>query len=66
MLNHKIKSKSLAAIDVKREDRIISSHNKSTIENKKVLKTKDSLIYQLLKRWWYAIEEWPPSNYNAE
>ena len=32
--------------------------------DKKVLKTKSSLVFQILKRWWYALPKWPPENYN--
>ena len=23
-----------------------------------------NLVYQLLKRWWYALPKWPPENYD--
>lgn len=29
-----------------------------------VPKTKYSLVYEILKRWWYVLPEWPPKNYN--
>lgn len=31
----------------------------------KVLKTKHSLVSQLLKRWWYALPKWPPENFDT-
>jgi hypothetical protein len=31
----------------------------------KVLKTKDSLVNQFLKRWWYALPKWPPEDYDV-
>lgn len=31
---------------------------------KKVVKSKDVLIYEVLKRWWYCVPEWPPAGYN--
>lgn len=30
----------------------------------KVLKTKNSLVSQLLKRWWYALPKWPPEEFD--
>jgi hypothetical protein len=30
----------------------------------KVLKTKNSLVSQLLKRWWYALPKWPPEDFD--
>jgi hypothetical protein len=33
---------------------------------KKILKPKSSLVNQVLRRWWYALDEWPPKNYNYE
>jgi hypothetical protein len=27
---------------------------------------KEILIYKILKRWWYAIGEWPPRDYNPQ
>lgn len=30
----------------------------------KVLKTKNSLVSQLLKRWWFALPKWPPENFD--
>ena len=48
--------------EIEKSEKKISSNN----TNGKILKPKDSLIYQLLKRWWYAIEEWPPRDFNPE
>jgi len=31
---------------------------------KKVVKTKDDLVYDVLKRWWYCLPDWPPVNYD--
>ena len=31
----------------------------------KILKPKSILVYQLLKRWWYALPKWPPENYDC-
>ena len=35
---------------------------------KKVVKSKDALVYEVLKRWWYCMPDWPPvgMNYNKE
>lgn len=51
--------------------KIISKDSSSTAnafkakeKNGKVLKTKDSLVSQLLKRWWYALPEWPAKDYH--
>lgn len=30
----------------------------------KVLKTKSSLVNQLLRRWWYALPKWPPEDFD--
>lgn len=37
-------------------------------EAKTVVKTKDVLVYDVLKRWWYCMPDWPPAgfDYNAE
>jgi hypothetical protein len=32
--------------------------------SKRVLKPKSSLVNQLLIRWWYALDPWPPVNYD--
>ena len=53
-------SKKIRSLD--KTEKKISSNN----SNGKILKPKDSLIYQLLKRWWYAIEEWPSRDFNPE
>jgi hypothetical protein len=29
------------------------------------LKPKGVLVYELLKRWWYALPPWPPQNYDT-
>lgn len=29
-------------------------------------KPKDALIYDVLKRWWYALPDWPPANYDYQ
>jgi len=31
---------------------------------KKVVKSKDVLVYEVLKRWWYCVPDWPPVGYN--
>eukprot|EP00331_Platyophrya_macrostoma_P031970 CAMPEP_0176439036 /NCGR_PEP_ID=MMETSP0127-20121128/19682_1 /TAXON_ID=938130 /ORGANISM="Platyophrya macrostoma, Strain WH" /LENGTH=266 /DNA_ID=CAMNT_0017823185 /DNA_START=15 /DNA_END=815 /DNA_ORIENTATION=+ len=28
------------------------------------LKTKNSLVYDVLKRWWYVMPDWPPKDYD--
>ena len=28
------------------------------------MKPKSSLVYKILKRWWYALPKWPPENYD--
>jgi len=39
--------------------------NKKKVEGSgKVLVTKKTLVINFLKRWWYAIEDWPPRNYD--
>ena len=60
----KIKSKSKSKIIKKKVNKEKKdSTNKS---NKKViLKTKGSLINDLLERWWYALPSWPPENYDT-
>jgi hypothetical protein len=30
----------------------------------KVLKTKSTLVNQLLRRWWYALPKWPPEDFD--
>ena len=42
------------------------SKKKTNNNNNKILKPKAILVYQLLKRWWYALPKWPPENYNCE
>ena len=51
-------------------------HIKKIIKNKKkeirssskqksiILKPKGTLVYELLERWWYALPDWPPNNYD--
>jgi len=29
-----------------------------------VLKTKDSLVKDILKRWWYVLPDWPPKDFD--
>lgn len=43
-----------------------SSAKKKSLPNAKktILKPKSSLVYQILKRWWYALPKWPPENYD--
>ena len=37
-----------------------------TSSTKKVsLKPKGVLVYELLKRWWFALPSWPPENYDT-
>ena len=31
-----------------------------------VVKTRDDLIYDVLKRWWYVLPEWPPKDTNYQ
>jgi len=28
------------------------------------LKTKKALIYDVLKRWWYCLPDWPPRDFD--
>jgi len=28
------------------------------------VRPKDTLVYDVLKRWWYCMEEWPPKDYD--
>ena len=35
-----------------------------SIASPKVLKTKNSLVSQLLTRWWYALPKWPPEDFD--
>ncbi len=30
----------------------------------KILKTKGTLVNQLLRRWWYALPKWPPEDFD--
>ncbi|EAR90514.3 hypothetical protein TTHERM_00118590 (macronuclear) [Tetrahymena thermophila SB210] len=45
-----------------------SSGQKSTSSSRNreepVRKGKDTIVYEILKRWWYALPDWPPANYN--
>lgn len=41
-----------------------SESKKQTQPEDKVLKTKDSIISGILRRWWYCMPEWPPKDYN--
>lgn len=34
--------------------------------SKIVLKTKSSLIHQLLTRWWYVLPHWPPEDFDPK
>ena len=51
----------------------ISSTHKTTPKKKVTssstkkisLKPKGYLVYELLKRWWYALPQWPPENYDT-
>ena len=29
-------------------------------------RNKSHLVDELAKRWWYALEEWPPANFNYD
>ena len=40
-----------------------NSNNKNS--SNKILKPKASLVYDLLKRWWYSMPKWPPENYDC-
>lgn len=46
----------------------VKPKRESKEEPKKVVKKKDVLVYDVLKRWWYALPEWPPAghDYSAE
>ncbi len=48
--------KKVAATSVKKEVKKETSG--------KVLKTKGSLVNQLLRRWWYALPKWPPEDFD--
>lgn len=47
---------------VVREAMIQKSAGKPQV--KKVVKSKDVLVYEVLKRWWYCCPDWPPVGYN--
>jgi hypothetical protein len=48
----------------------INSNTKNKIPTKNVGNgngnRKEILIYKILKRWWYAIGEWPPKDFNPQ
>ncbi|EGR33213.1 transmembrane amino acid transporter protein, putative [Ichthyophthirius multifiliis] len=46
----------------KEEKRKNSSRNREL----QVRKGKEFLVYEVLKRWWYVIKEWPPQDYNYQ
>jgi len=29
-----------------------------------ISKPKNNIVYDILKRWWYCMEDWPPQNYD--
>ena len=39
--------------------------NSPSMKNSIILKPKGILVYELLERWWYALPDWPPTNYDA-
>ncbi|KAL4468603.1 hypothetical protein ABPG74_005106 [Tetrahymena malaccensis] len=46
-----------------------SSAQKSTSSSSRnreepVRKGKDTIVYEVLKRWWYALPDWPPANFD--
>jgi hypothetical protein len=53
--------------------KVLSSASKKTITKesgvsstkKTSLKPKGILVYELLKRWWYALPTWPPENFDT-
>jgi len=59
-------TKKLSSSNKKSSNNIEKTEKRQSTNNSntKILKPKDSLIYQVLKRWWYAIEDWPPTDFN--
>ena len=49
--------------------KIIKNEKKENLSSSKqksiILKPKGILVYELLERWWYALPEWPPNNYDV-
>lgn len=37
-----------------------------TDEKKKTTRSKEDLVYEVLKRWWYCMEDWPPKDYDYQ
>jgi hypothetical protein len=54
--NSLIKNKNKIRIPL-RNEHVKGNENKNKNEN---------LIYKILKRWWYAIGEWPPKNFDPQ
>ena len=56
--------------DKKEPNKIIIKNEKkenlsSTNQKCIILKPKGNLVYELLERWWYALPDWPPDNYDV-
>jgi hypothetical protein len=43
----------------------VKKESGSSSTKKTVLKPKGVLVLELLTRWWYALPEWPPENYDV-
>ncbi len=33
---------------------------------KSISRPKNNIVYDILKRWWYCMEDWPPLHYDYE
>ena len=38
--------------------------NENLLSKSIILKPKGTLVYELLERWWYALPNWPPDNFD--
>jgi len=53
-------------VKVKRTSNSNRHRNTSKLQNQKakIVKTKVDLIYDVLKRWWFVLPDWPPVDYD--
>ena len=60
--NHISSKKKHISSSAKKKSSLTSSDKKP--KKTMIMKPKSSLVYQILRRWWYALPKWPPENYD--
>jgi hypothetical protein len=61
----KIKSKPKPKQKIKKSEKKEKKETEKNTPKKISLKPKGNLVYDILKRWWYALPDWPPENYDT-